>query len=205
MSALTDARAAVGGLSDPSKMPGRSYNLPARECNVGSDLRKLKGSVCFECYAMKGRYNFSNVQNALYRRLNTIDSPTWVQNMAVAIHKERFFRWHDSGDLQSMAHLLKIVDVARMTPNVRHWLPTKEKALIKAYKRNHGEFPDNLTVRVSGAMVDGKAPAGLGSVVFSEKPPAGVHACPAPSQGGKCRDCRACWDSGVKTVGYKKH
>jgi hypothetical protein len=29
--------------------------------------------------------------------------------------------------------------------------------------------------------------------------------CPAPSQGGKCGDCRACWDPKVKVVSYGKH
>ena len=29
--------------------------------------------------------------------------------------------------------------------------------------------------------------------------------CPAPSQGGKCLDCRQCWDPNIKTVSYGKH
>ena len=39
------ALAEVGGLGKPSKMPTFSYNLPAEECNVGSKLRLVKGSV----------------------------------------------------------------------------------------------------------------------------------------------------------------
>ena len=29
--------------------------------------------------------------------------------------------------------------------------------------------------------------------------------CPAPKQGGKCGDCRQCWDPAVKVVSYGKH
>ncbi len=37
----------VGGLSKPGKMPGWSIGLPAKECNTGGKLQKIKGSVCF--------------------------------------------------------------------------------------------------------------------------------------------------------------
>ena len=47
----------VGGLSKPSKMPGWSYGLPAKECKTGSKLRKVKGSTCHGCYALKGCYD----------------------------------------------------------------------------------------------------------------------------------------------------
>ena len=46
----------VGGLSKPSKMPGWAYGLPAKECKTGSKLVKVPGSVCYNCYALKGCY-----------------------------------------------------------------------------------------------------------------------------------------------------
>ena len=33
----------------------------------------------------------------------------------------------------------------------------------------------------------------------------GYHTCPAPAQGGKCLDCRQCWDPDIKVVSYGKH
>ena len=33
----------------------------------------------------------------------------------------------------------------------------------------------------------------------------GAPSCRAPDQGGKCLDCRACWDKDVKNVSYGKH
>ena len=35
-----------GSLSKPSKMPGWSIGLPAKECKTGGKLQKVKGSVC---------------------------------------------------------------------------------------------------------------------------------------------------------------
>ncbi len=211
MSALTDARLAVGGLSKPSKMPGSAYSIPATVCKTGAKLRNVKGSVCEHCYALKGRYMFNNVQSALKRRLATIESPTWTANMATAINNQPFFRWHDSGDIQSVQHLHKIAEVCRATPGTKHWLPTREKRMVKQYLRGN-TLPRNLCVRISAAMVDGSAPKVASdfnrfqntSTVHNSKPAQG-HQCPAPKQGNTCGDCRACWDDKVQNVSYGKH
>jgi len=64
----------TGGLSKPSKMPGPAFNLPAQACITGSKLVKIPGSVCSGCYALKGRYRFPNVKEALTRRLEGLTS-----------------------------------------------------------------------------------------------------------------------------------
>ena len=103
----------VGGLSRPSKMPGWAYGLPAKECKTGSKLREVKDSVCDGCYALKGCYVFEVVQAAQYRRLKSIKNPGWVAAMVHLINskKSKFFRWHDSGDVQDLEHLKKIFEV----------------------------------------------------------------------------------------------
>ena len=117
-----------GSLSKPSKMPGWSIGLPAKECKTGGKLQKVKGSVCYDCYALKGCYVFKVVQDAQYRRLAAIQSPQWVTAMVHLINskKPEVFRWHDSGDVQDLNHLKKIYSVCRATPEKRHWLPTRE-------------------------------------------------------------------------------
>jgi hypothetical protein len=98
----------VGGLSKPSKMPGWSIGLPAKECKTGGKLQAVPGSVCFDCYALKGCYVFKVVQDAQYRRLHAIKSPQWVEAMATLDQfskKPDVFRWHDSGDVQDLDHL----------------------------------------------------------------------------------------------------
>ena len=49
-------------LGKTSKMRGYSFGLDARNCITGSKLRKVKGSVCAKCYAMKGNFNFPSVR-----------------------------------------------------------------------------------------------------------------------------------------------
>ena len=189
-----------GSLSKPSKMPGWAIGLPAKECKTGSKRQKGPGAVCFDCYAMKGCYVFKVVQDAQYRRLAAIKHPLWVGAMAHLINskKANVFRWHDSGDVQDEEHLIKIFAVCKLTPKIRHWLPTRE-AWIKAFLP---ECPENLVIRFSAPMVDQEAPASWPN--SSEVVTAGAT-CPAASQDNECRDCRACWDSNIKTIKYGKH
>jgi len=148
----SEALKIVGGLSKPSKMPGWAYGIPAAECKTGGILKNKKGSTCEDCYADKGCYVFEVVQAAQYRRLKSIKGPQWVRAMAALINskKSKWFRWHDSGDLQDEAHLQKIFSVARLTPETSHWLPTREAWTQKYID----QAPDNLTIRFSMPMVD---------------------------------------------------
>ena len=189
-----------GSLSKPSKMPGWSIGLPAKECKTGGKLQAVPGSVCYDCYAMKGCYVFKVVQDAQYRRLAAIKSPDWVQAMAHLINSKKpdVFRWHDSGDVQDLEHLQKIYAVCRLTPRKRHWLPTRE-AWIKKYLQDK---PSNLVIRFSAPMVNQPAPESWPN--SSEVVEAGAT-CPAAQQDNECRDCRACWDPSIKTIRYGKH
>jgi hypothetical protein len=206
------ALAEVGGLGKPSKMPSFSYNLPALECKVGSKLRLVEGSVCWKCYALKGRYMFPNVQNALYKRLDLMrNNPNWISAMAWLINwygkKTSYFRWHDSGDVQDMKHLKKIVKVAKLTPTVKHWLPTREAKIVKEYTKEYGDFPSNLIVRISATMIDGKPHSfhKHTSTVVVKSESAIDWVCPSNKQDNECKDCRACWDKDVKDVAYIQH
>ena len=190
----------VGGLAKPSKMPGWAYGLPAAECKTGGRLKHIPGSTCEGCYADKGCYVFPVVQAAQYRRLEAIRHPQWVNAMAALINskKSKWFRWHDSGDVQDPEHLLKIYEVCRLTPAKRHWLPTRE-----AWIKDHlTDKPNNLVIRFSAPMVDQTAPASWPN--SSEVVTAGAT-CPAAQQDNECRDCRQCWDPEVKTIKYGKH
>lgn len=203
----------TGGLSKPSKMPGFAYGIPAQKCLLGAILAKKKGSVCFSCYALKGMYVFPVVRAAQARRLESISRPEWVSWMTELIgkkyarktrKKDRVFRWHDAGDLQSLEHLSKIVEIAKNLPDMRFWLPTRERKIIALWTLENGSFPQNLLVRVSMPMV-GQDPlenyAFPQSTVGAEK----GFQCPARKQGNECKNCRACWDAEVSSVNYELH
>ena len=196
-----DALKLVGGLSKPSKMPGWAYGIPARKCKTGSKLVKVKGSTCEGCYALKGCYVFPVVQAAQYKRLDSIDHPAWVKAMAMLINskKTKFFRWHDSGDVQSVKHLAKIFEVCRRSPDVQHWMPTRE-AWVKPYL---SRAPKNLVIRFSMPMVDQEAAESWPHTSTVVSGPG--RTCPAPDQNNACGSCRACWDPSVRNVAYGKH
>jgi hypothetical protein len=190
----------TGGLSKPSKMPGPAFNLPASRCITGAKLVKIPGSVCHGCYALKGRYRFSNVQKALERRRQALSSPQWIEAMTVLVSGHEFFRWHDSGDLQSVQHLKNIFEVCKRTPSTKHWLPTREAQILKQVQPE--DVPENLIIRFSSHMIDqGPVTAWpwTSTVVTKDK------TCPAAEQGNACGSCRACWNKEVKNIAYGKH
>jgi len=190
----------VGGLSKPSKMPGWSIGIPAKECKTGKKLRQIKNSVCEGCYALKGCYVFKVVQEAQYKRLEAIQHPDWVTAMVTLINSKKpdVFRWHDSGDVQDVQHLEKIFKVCELTPSKRHWMPTRE-----AWIKDHMQAaPENLVVRFSSPMIDqGPVKSWANTSTVSTK----SRTCPAPDQDNECGDCRACWDPLVKNIEYGKH
>ena len=213
--------AAIGGVSSPSKMPCYGWSIPAAACATGGKLRKVPGSACFGCYAHKGRYGFGNVRNALQNRLAIFNAlqasgrlDSWVDTLAEIASdpsSNGFFRWFDSGDLQSETMLDAICSVARKAPSVQFWLPTQERAILRGYIRKGNRIPHNLTIRVSSPMV-GKpvAEKGFAASAISGKGedriPSIIGArCPAYTQQGKCGDCRTCWDSSVPLVVYPVH
>lgn len=202
------AKSIAGSLGKPSKMPGLSYGISAALCKVGAKLAKIAGSTCAGCYALKANYQYPSVQKAHAKRVAGLSSISWAQAMITQIGQSGtdYFRWHDSGDLQSFQHLLDIVRIADALPYVKFWIPTREQGLIKRFAENFGAFPANLCVRVSAAMIDGKAPSGFEntSTVHAAKPAQGLS-CPAPTQGNKCGDCRACWDKGNSNTSYHVH
>ena len=160
---VKEAKEITGGLTYTTKMPGPSYNTPASRCITGAKLRKIRGSVCSSCYALKGNYKrFPKVEEALERRFQSLKHQAWVPAMAALIKKHKFFRWHDAGDIQT-----------------------------------------NLIIRMSSHMID-QPPVKFWP--WTSTVTSGHDAsCPAPKQGNKCGDCRACWNRSVPTVSYGKH
>ena len=194
-----EAKEITGGLSAPSKMPGPAFNLPAQACITGSKLVKIPGSVCAGCYALKGRYRFRNVKEALARRLAGLTHPEWIPAMVVLIDNTPWFRWHDSGDLQGVQHLKNIFEVCKLTPETSHWLPTREAKFLPL---STDSIPKNLIIRLSGHKIDKPAPGfwpWTSTVVTVQK------SCPAAEQGNQCQDCRACWTRDVPNIAYGKH
>ena len=195
---VKEAKQITGSLTRTSKMPGLSYSLPAWECKTGSKLRLVKGSVCSACYALKGNYTrYNAIKAAQYDRLEKIKNSLWVAAMVVQVKRQKYFRWHDAGAVQDLDHLNKIYSVCKLTPEVKHWMPTRE-----AWNKNHLDSkPDNLVIRFSPPMIGQRNDSWPNSSMVVES----GATCPAPKQNNSCGDCRQCWDPLVKVVSYGKH
>ena len=101
--------------------------------------------------------------------------------------KVKYFRWHDSGDVQDLEHLNKIYEVCKLSPTVKHWMPTREAWISDHVTR----APDNLIIRFSMPMVDQVA---AGSWPNTSTVVTSGATCPAPAQGGKCQDMQGLLD-----------
>lgn len=219
---FSEAIEIIGGLSNPSKMPWWAWSIDARECRTGSKLRKIENSVCSKCYACKGFYVFKAPRNAMARRLEALKHPQFVEAFILTLNtlyrrgkktylvdgqqvKENRFRWHDSGDIQGVDHFRMICEIAAGTPEILHYLPTKEPGYVAQFVKK-GTIPDNLFVKISNPVIGQdfkKAPSGLPySTVDVEGPH--LFQCPALRfQGNKCLDCKACWTTA--NINYPVH
>jgi hypothetical protein len=224
----------VGGISKPSKMPGPSYNLTTSVCHIGGMLRKVKGSVCEGCYADgRGRYGFDSVYDAGMRRLSRVRQALkddrfralYIEAFVALLNggrgPKKWMRWHDAGDIISVAHVILIIDIAVATPQTDHWLPSKEYGRILQALAIRSK-PANLAIRISGYMVDEAAPIVADGLVTSTVTTTGNgkgHSCPAVENHTSCNGipmadpkadaihpaCRACWDNNVANVDYGLH
>lgn len=202
----------VGTISSPRKMPCAGYSIPTKNCHVGSNLAKVVGSVCKGCYARKGNYMFPKIQECLEKRRDImLNDPNWVNNMAELINRKEksgYFRWFDSGDLQSLDNLKNIIAICNLTPKIKHWLPTKEYSIVSTYINEGGIVPKNLVIRLSGYMINMDGPKALVTklgINCSAVSNQGKHTCFAYKNDNKCGDCRKCWNKNVLQVTYKKH
>jgi len=207
---LNEAKAIIGNLSEPSKMPCYGYSISALKCITGGKLYEIEGSVCNKCYARRGNYLYDNVKNAHDFRLNAFNHPNFVLAMATVINATEssgYFRWFDSGDLQSEKMLAQICEIASLCGRIKFWLPTKEISIVSSYIKKGNKVPKNLNIRLSSYMIDGPAFTTLAQSlgVTTSTVVRNGWTCRAPKQNNKCLDCRLCWSTKVKNVAYRYH
>lgn len=156
-----------GGFSKPKKMPNATYSLPTHMCMRGGALREVEGSVCEHCYAhgkdesnQGGFYPLNNVQRNLVRNYAALkgNPQRWASALVNQIPKTQdelpFFRWHDSGDLDSPEHLAYLMAIAESLPDTMFWLPTREWDITNKVMQARGGRPNNLALRLSLPMID---------------------------------------------------
>ncbi len=131
-------------LSNTSKMPSKSWSLPAWETCLGARITNVDTNqpdvapACKGCYALTGAYMFPNTIKARQHNAEDWQKTDWVEAMVKKIGKAKYFRWFDSGDIYTVELAEKIRQVIKATPNCLHWLPTrayKDTRILSVLKR----------------------------------------------------------------------
>jgi len=186
-------------LSNTSKMPSKSWSLPAWETCLGARITNYDtnkpdvADACKGCYALTGAYMFPNTIKSREHNAEDWKNDDWVDAMVKAIGKAKYFRWFDSGDVYAVALAEKIRLVIKATPNCLHWLPTrahKDNGIFAVYKRMttktwvmkcstgkpivkpNMDYLPNAIIRYSSDSVNGKRLSnkmGLNSVIIQSE------------------------------------
>jgi len=202
--------ATLNKVSKTSKLGTLSWSLQAvTDCpgSVGADGQLV--AACSGCYATAGCYNFPDTKKVRADNKLAWQESDWEAVMVAKLKKQTHFRWFDSGDVYALKLAEKMLAVMEATPNTKHWLPTR-MAKFEKFKPVLAKMQSlpNVMVRFSSDSVDGTfTPTVHGSTIVPEatSAPDGVTVCMAPEQGGKCLDCRACYDKAVPVIGYVAH
>jgi hypothetical protein len=214
-------------LSENGKMPCLSWSLPAGEAcpwKLGGP-----GSICGDCYAMKGSYQqYPFVLRAQRARFAWVreclktpeGTTTFVKILGDAIAKGSkggYFRVHDSGDLFSPAYVWAWVRIVQSLPDIKFWFPTRSWRPLTSHKVSPATklvwelallalaAEPNVTVRPSALFFNAPAPRISGLQAGSTAVDGEGFSCPAPRQGNSCGDCRACWDKPEVAISYHHH
>ena len=241
---VKDAVAQSGKVSlGNTKMPSTTFAISAKHCRVGKKLVGVEGSTCSKCYALKLQKLRPSVDKGwtdnLFKAVKLIDDnpKLWAKMQAFQIVRGcsklgiNNHRWFDSGDLQSVAMLRAIVLCAEITPEISHWLPTREAKIVKLYRDQYGQEPSNLVIRVSATMIGDKPISGHQNTSTGHEHGDKVHgkecleyrtnkdnkvvpldtfkamtrAEKKQEDFGHCGDCRACWSKDVANISYPRH
>jgi len=200
-------------LSSPSKMPCKSWSIPAWDTCPGSkDEAGEAVDACAGCYARTGRYLFGAVKAVRDHNLRDWLNHDWVAAMVKAISRSKYFRWFDSGDVYCVDLANKIYQVMALTPGTKHWLPTRSYKIdaIRIVLEDMRALP-NVVVRYSSDSIFGVTLDSMGQsstiLPFASDyaPSKSITLCRAFLRDGKCGDCRACWSPKVSTIAYTAH
>lgn len=104
--------------------------------------------------------------------------------------KNKFFRWHVSGDIPDMGYLKEMIAIAREFPDFIFWTYTKNYKLVNAYCKEYGKesIPCNLSIMFSEwkgmQMVNPYNFPEFRCIMPGEEIPEGFTRCP-----GNCEEC----------------
>lgn len=126
-----------------------------------------------------------------------------------AVSREKYFRFHVSGDMLSPDYLAHVVDVARRCPNCHILAFTKRYEWVNDYIRENGALPANLHIIMSGwqdmAPINPHILPETNVIYPGQDIPEKWHVC-----GGNCTNCAragaGCWAAQPgETIAFHLH
>lgn len=142
-------------ISSGNRKIGRVLNVslaPIITCANCSECSKL-------CYDIKACLQYENVRDArarntvlaLYHRNEYFEA---IERKLSKRRKNKYFRWHVSGDIIDIDYLDNMVQIARRHPDFIFWTYTKAYFIVNEYVKRHGgnienAIPSNLTIMFS--------------------------------------------------------
>ena len=194
-----------------SKTGKACLNLAFPVCTCREDAPCKVG-----CYANKGRQTMANVQGAYYRNLRLYyeDPDNFFEQIYCKVKFSGLpkVRWFDSGDIPEYDFFVRMVELCKKTPNVKHMAFTKKYKIVNEYIDKHGDLPDNLNVVFSAWhklwYVPNPHGLAIAYVDFNDKtlnPDIPKNAFRCPGRESTCSACGACWNKRLKAVVFKQH
>jgi len=189
-------------------MPCKSWSLEAIKTCAGA-INRLTGELvdaCKGCYAASGFYLMKPAVALRQHNKQDWQRDDWCNDMVEALARQNLFRWFDSGDCYHPKLALKILEVMIRTPHVRHWFPTRQYKFEKfIHTLELMNALPNVVVRYSsdsirGGLIEGEF---ISTIIPTDNGDYSV--CRAYSRGGKCGDCRMCWDRDIPIIQYPQH
>lgn len=104
------------------------------------------------CYAKRMQNFRKNVREAYIRNMKILlENPEefWRQ-VKEAVRKNRFFRYHVSGEIPNYEYFLKMVETASENPENDQLCFTKMYDIVNEYIDKNGFYPKNLHILFSG-------------------------------------------------------
>ncbi len=155
-----------------------------------------KSDFCVDCYAMKGNFQRFKLQAKFAQ--GTINLPSKLRDL---------FRWHVSGDFDSVEYIHFAIEVVRANPDTKFWAYTRSWNVAELLP--HLEILRALPNMQLFASCDTTMPMPpedwrVGYIVGDDR----FRGMTCLEQIGKMPDCRACGYCPIKTrgnVGFQLH
>lgn len=170
---------------------------------------EICGKACYANKFYKMRPSVRKQWDANYQHLLE-DMPGFFEEIYKKLTSKityKFFRWHVGGDILNGVHFSYIQGIARLLPDIRFLIFTKQYDIVNDSISDNFPMPENLTVIFSAwPGLEMNNPHNF-HVAWLDVPeetriPDDTFLC-----FGSCENCGVCWD--IKKIGkdvkFKKH